>query len=86
MRGWKLFRSRLPMMPFGCVIAPLSPVSGIDRVRIELRLLVVLGLERRRVGPAQAQVQRQVRPHFPVVLEVQFVIPQARQEESLRLA
>src|SRR5205823_1278759 len=27
-RGWKLFRSRLPMMPLGWVIAPLSPVTG----------------------------------------------------------
>src|SRR5207245_9740398 len=27
-RGWKLFRSRLPIGPFGCVIAPILPLTG----------------------------------------------------------
>src|SRR5262249_16041666 len=27
-RGWKLFRSRFPITPLGCVIAPFSPVTG----------------------------------------------------------
>src|SRR5258708_1975967 len=27
-RGWKLFKSRLPIAPFGCVIAPILPVTG----------------------------------------------------------
>src|SRR5450755_3214862 len=27
-RGWKLFKSRLPIGPFGCVIAPINPVTG----------------------------------------------------------
>lgn len=57
----------------------------VGRVRIELRLLVILGLERGRVSPAQAQVPRQVGPHFPIILEVQFVVPQTRQKDSLRL-
>ena len=27
-RGWKLFRSRVPIAPLGCVIAPMRPVTG----------------------------------------------------------
>src|SRR5258707_11852814 len=27
-RGWKLFRSRLPIGPLGCVIAPIFPLTG----------------------------------------------------------
>src|SRR5713101_7683410 len=51
-----------------------------DRINhrgIELRLLPVLCLKWRFIGPAHAEVQRKAPGHFPVVLQVKTLAPPA---------
>lgn len=51
----------------------------VDRLRVELRLLPILGLVRALVRPAQTEIQRQAGPGPKLVLNVEAVGPPARQ-------
>ena len=61
----------MPADLLGCVIAPRCARDGIGRVRIELRLEPVLGLEWGFITPAKAQVQRNVAEQFEIVLNIE---------------
>ena len=60
-------------------MAPILPVTRIDRGRAEVAQQAVRRMERALGGPAQAQVQRQVSRELPIVLEIQAVDGVARQ-------